>query len=380
MLILALRLSQARKEAIKQQTAYEELKAKLSSVEKKLDTLLSQKPVAEKKSLTPEPKKPEPPATPAKKTEAKKTEAKEPVEPAPKPQPKKTLLAGLQKTRSAFFSRLGEVLGGAKEIDQSTYEQLEELLVTSDLGVKTAEALLTRVKEQAKENGESLTPELVRSTLKDEIAQILSDEASRELDASPVDGGPKVLLIVGVNGVGKTTTIGKLAKRASEGGAKVMVAACDTFRAAAVEQIKIWGERAGVEIISGDEGAKPSTVAYQAVHKAKEDKADLLIIDTAGRLHTRVNLMNELASVVSIITRELPGAPHESFLVLDATTGQNALQQAREFNETVTLSGIVITKLDGTPKGGIVVAIKDELGIPIRYIGIGEGAEDLRVF
>ena len=183
-----------------------------------------------------------------------------------------------------------------------------------------------------------------------------------------------------MNGVGKTTTIGKLASRFTSQGARVLLAACDTFRAAAAEQIEVWAERSGVEVEKGADGAKPSTVAFAALQRAKSESFDVLLIDTAGRLHTRVNLMNELIAVVKLIERELPGAPHESLLVLDATTGQNALQQAKEFHDKVNLTGIIITKLDGTPKGGIVVAIRDELGIPIRYIGVGESIGDLRPF
>ena len=191
---------------------------------------------------------------------------------------------------------------------------------------------------------------------------------------------PFVILVVGVNGVGKTTTIGKLANQFSARGKRVLIAAADTFRAAAANQIDVWAQRAGAELVTGDEGAKPSTVVFKAIARAKEGAHDILIIDTAGRLHTRVNLMNELKALRALIQRELAGAPHEAILVLDATTGQNALQQAKDFHAATDLSGIVITKLDGTAKGGIVVAIKKEVGVPIRYIGIGEGIEDLRPF
>ncbi|HQH27560.1 MAG TPA: signal recognition particle-docking protein FtsY, partial [Oligoflexia bacterium] len=195
-----------------------------------------------------------------------------------------------------------------------------------------------------------------------------------------VDGKPKVVLVAGVNGVGKTTTIGKLAHQFRSRGARVLLAACDTFRAAADEQLDIWAKRAGVEVVSGASGTKPATVAFQAVHRAVEESYDVLLVDTAGRLHTRVNLMNELVHVVQILGRELPGAPHETILVLDGSTGQNALQQARTFHERIKLTGIIVTKLDGTAKGGVIVPIKEELSVPIRYIGVGESITALRPF
>ena len=286
---------------------------------------------------------------------------------------------GLRKTRSSFFAKLKNLFRGHSLESEEAFSLLEELLISSDLGVQTAKRLLTKVRENHP-NFSDLNEESLTSVLKNEVNKILSDSRNTEITPDRVDGKPKVILVVGVNGVGKTTTIGKLASKYQSQGKKVLLAACDTFRAAAVEQIKVWSERSGVELFAGDEGAKPSTVAYQAVHKALKEDFDVLLVDTAGRLHNRVNLMNELTSVVGIIDREYNGAPHETILVLDASTGQNALQQAREFNNKAKLSGIVITKLDGTPKGGIVVAIKDELDVPIRYIGVGEGIDDLRHF
>ena len=287
--------------------------------------------------------------------------------------------AGLQKTRKHFFSRLRGLIAGSREIDAGTLGALEELLITSDLGVKTSAALLERLKADVESQG-GMTEEQLRRLLRQFVLGILQDEREVAIVPTKVGAATKVVLVVGVNGVGKTTTIGKLAARFSADGAKIVVAACDTFRAAAVEQLQAWGERAGVEVIRGEENAKPSTVAYQAVHRANELQADVLLVDTAGRLHTRVNLMNELSNVSKIIARELPGAPHETLLVLDASTGQNALQQAKEFDQATKLTGIIMTKLDGTPKGGILVAVKDELQVPIRYIGVGEGVRDLREF
>lgn len=297
---------------------------------------------------------------------------------------KNTVFSGLSKTRGHFFGRLREILKGRDGLGADQYEALEELLITSDLGVGTSTRLLEQLQERNSE-GDELSEDALRSELQGFVLDILKDDVS-QIVPQKRGADPLVVLVVGVNGVGKTTTIGKLAQHFQQSEAfskskgRILLGACDTFRAAAVEQLQAWGERVGVDVWAGEPEAKPSTVAYQAVHKAKDEGYDVLIVDTAGRLHTRVNLMNELENVVQIISRELPGAPHETLLVLDATTGQNALQQAKEFNQRAALSGLVVTKLDGTPKGGIVVAIKDELGVPIRYIGVGEGAADLKVF
>ena len=291
------------------------------------------------------------------------------------------VFSGLKKTRDLLFNRLREIVG-AGGISADDYAALEEILVTSDLGIKTSGKLLEALKQESAAG--TLDEAGLRASLRRSLLKILAGDRPGDGGAEIVlrrpNGGPLVVLIVGVNGVGKTTTIGKLAARFTAQGARVLLAACDTFRAAAAEQIEVWAERSGVEVVRGADGAKPATVAFTAVQRAKSEGFDVLLVDTAGRLHTRVNLMNELVAVVKLIERELPGAPHESLLVLDATTGQNALQQAREFHDKVNLSGIIITKLDGTPKGGIVVAIKDELGIPIRYIGVGESIQDLRPF
>lgn len=289
------------------------------------------------------------------------------------------IFAGLKKTRDAFRSRLAQVFGGGRGLTGQSLEELEELLISSDLGVRATARLLEGLSLEAKARG-TITGDEAKDILKSRVRTLLGGEEGVEIDIPRFQTKPVVVLVVGVNGVGKTTTIGKLARRFVDQGLKVTLAACDTFRAAAVEQIRVWGERSGVEVVSGDEGVKPTTVLYQAIEKANARGDDVLIVDTAGRLHTRVNLMNELGSIVSMIERLIPGAPHEAILVVDAATGQNALEQAREFGKKVKLSGLIVTKLDGTPKGGIVVAIKEELGIPIRYIGVGEATEDLRVF
>lgn len=293
----------------------------------------------------------------------------------------RALFSGLEKTRKGFFSRFRELFVGNQEGTQEVFDSLEELLITSDLGVKTSQGLIDRLKTEFSSQ-KQLDELAVKKTLKEQVLEILkADGLEQPLFLSKDRQGELlVVLVVGVNGVGKTTTIGKLAQQAKAGGMKVLLAACDTFRAAATEQLDIWASRVGVDIEAGTNEDKPKTVAYRAIQRAKENGYDVVIVDTAGRLHTRVNLMNELKGLTEIIAREYPGAPHEVLLVVDGATGQNALQQAKEFHQLVPLSGIVVTKLDGTQKGGIVVAIKNELQIPIRYIGIGEGVGDLRPF
>lgn len=290
-----------------------------------------------------------------------------------------TVSSGLQKTRTALFSKIREALVSSPQLDASLLDALEAQLIGADIGVKTTSKLLEGLRQNAREH--ALNEEQVFSVLKSEIKNILQAEEAPALSPQRVSStDPRVVLIVGVNGVGKTTTIGKIAHQLKSQGAKVLIGACDTFRAAAADQMEIWANRAGVDIVSGEPGSKPATVAYQALHKAKNEEYDVLLLDTAGRLHTRVNLMNELGSVIQIVGRELPGAPHETLLVLDAATGQNALQQARVFDEKCSLTGVVVTKLDGTPKGGMVVSVKTELGVPVRYIGVGESMLDLRPF
>jgi fused signal recognition particle receptor len=286
----------------------------------------------------------------------------------------KSLSDGLAKTRKNIADKLGTLILGQK-IDETFLDELEEALIASDVGVETTAFVLKDLTERFKRN-ELSTPDQVRARLKHLLFEILSTGSSTFTLAA----SPSVVLVIGVNGTGKTTTIGKLAHRLQSQGKQVMLAAGDTFRAAASEQLSIWGERAGIPVIKHQEGADPSAVVFDAVTAAKARAADVLIVDTAGRLHTKSNLMEELKKVKRIVSRELPGAPHETLLVLDGNTGQNALVQARMFHEAIGITGIVLTKLDGTSKGGIVFAINKELNIPVKFVGIGEAIEDLREF
>ncbi len=284
------------------------------------------------------------------------------------------LRKGLKASRKGFIARLTALFTGKKEIDPAILEQMEEVMIASDVGVKTTNAILERLRERL-EKKELDDVDAVWAALRAEAAAILSVEPR-----GPVAGRPLVLLMVGVNGVGKTTTIGKLATKWNADGKKVALAAGDTFRAAAVQQLEVWGKRVDAEVIRGKEGADPGAVAFEATTRAKDGDFDVLLVDTAGRLHTKAPLMDEIKKIRKTIAKAMDGAPHETFLVLDATTGQNALTQAQLFKEAVDLTGIVLTKLDGTAKGGIVLGICDELKIPVRYIGLGERAEDLREF
>ncbi len=286
----------------------------------------------------------------------------------------RSLRDGLSKTRKSFTDKVGSLILGEK-IDEAFLDELEEALIASDVGMGTASFVLKDLKERFKRN-ELSSPAQVKERLRQILFEILSDRSS----VFSLAAAPAVVLVIGVNGTGKTTTIGKLAYRLRAEGKKVMLAAGDTFRAAASEQLSIWGERAGIPVIKHKEGADPSAVVFDAVSAAKARAVDVLIVDTAGRLHTKSNLMEELKKVQRILSRELPGAPHETLLVLDGNTGQNALVQARMFHEAVGVTGIVLTKLDGTSKGGIVFAIYKELSIPVKFVGIGEDIEDLRSF
>jgi fused signal recognition particle receptor len=286
----------------------------------------------------------------------------------------KGLSDGLAKTRKSLSDKIGSLVLGEK-IDESYLDELEEALITSDVGVETASLVLKDLKERFKRQ-ELSTSEQVKERLKQVLYEILQARSQPfSLKASP-----SVVLVIGVNGTGKTTTIGKLASRLHADGKKVMLAAADTFRAAASEQLSIWGDRAGIPVIKHREGADPGAVAFDAVAAAKARSVDVLIVDTAGRLHTKSNLMEELKKIKRILEREVPGSPHETLLVLDGNTGQNALVQAKMFQEAIGVSGIVLTKLDGTSKGGIVFAINKELGIPVKFVGIGESIGDLREF
>ncbi len=286
------------------------------------------------------------------------------------------LRQGLKKTTDSLVGRIDALVLGKKEIDADTIEELEEILITSDIGVKTTVELIRNLEQRLSRN-ELKDGGALREALKEELlARLMAHHAQLEINST----GPFVILVVGVNGVGKTTTIGKLAAKFSADGKKVLLAAGDTFRAAAAEQLEIWGERAGVAVIRHQEGADPSAVAFDACKAAIARGSEILIIDTAGRLHTKVNLMEEMKKIRRVIAREIPGAPNETLLILDGATGQNALSQARLFKESAGVTGIVMTKLDGTAKGGIVVAVSYEFALPIRYIGIGEGIDDLREF
>lgn len=282
--------------------------------------------------------------------------------------------AGLAKTQSALVGRLDSLLSG-RRVDDELLDDLEELLITADFGMATTSDVIQALRGRVA-RGE-MSSAALRVALREELRERLKLEAGA-LDLNQAQ--PFVIMVVGVNGVGKTTTIGKLARQFTVQGKRVVLGAGDTFRAAAAEQLAIWGERAGVEVIRHGEGADPAAVAFDAAKATLARKADVLILDTAGRLHTKVNLMEEMKKIRRVLGREIPGAPHETLLVLDATTGQNALIQARLFKEAVEVSGIALTKLDGTAKGGMVVAIGAELGLPVRYVGIGEGVDDLRPF
>ncbi|MBC8017288.1 MAG: signal recognition particle-docking protein FtsY [Verrucomicrobia bacterium] len=286
------------------------------------------------------------------------------------------LKLGLKRTKDGLVGRIDALVLGKKEIDADTLEELEEILITSDIGVKTTVELIRTLESRLGRN-ELKDGEALRSALKEEI---LSRLEAHHATLDMTGQHPFVLLVIGVNGVGKTTTIGKLASRFSAGGAKVLLAAADTFRAAAAEQLEAWGERSGVDVIRHKEGADPSAVAFDACKAAIARQVDILIVDTAGRLHTKANLMEEMKKIRRVISREIPGAPHETLLVLDAATGQNAVSQARLFKEAAGVTGIALTKLDGTAKGGIVVAVSHEFALPIRYIGVGESIDDLRDF
>ncbi len=280
---------------------------------------------------------------------------------------------GLTKTRDNILGNVDSVLGRFTKIDEELFEDLEETLIMADIGVDTTMGIVNNLRKRVKK--EHITdPNDIKGLLAEEISALLSEDEAEYLPE------PSVLLVIGVNGVGKTTTIGKLANRYKNSGKSVLLGAADTFRAAAIDQLEIWGERADIDVVKREENADPASVVFDAVHKARKENMDLLICDTAGRLHNKKNLMEELRKISKVIDREYPTAHKETYLVLDATTGQNALQQAKMFQEVSDITGIILTKLDGTAKGGIVVTIKNELNIPVRYIGVGEGIDDLQEF
>lgn len=282
---------------------------------------------------------------------------------------------GLSKTRKGITEKIDQVLVSFGKVDDELFDELEEVLITSDIGVDTTLRIIEGVKEKVKD-GKVTDPIKVKTLLKDELAEILGTETCK-LNIEP---SPAVIMVIGVNGVGKTTSIGKIANLLKADGKKVMLAAADTFRAAAIDQLQIWADRVGVELIKQAEGSDPAAVIYDAVQAARARKVDVLICDTAGRLHTKKNLMEELRKISRIVDREMPNAVRENLLVLDATTGQNAVSQAKTFSEVTDISGIVLTKLDGTAKGGIIISIKSELDIPVKLVGVGEQIDDMQPF
>ena len=294
---------------------------------------------------------------------------------------KESLDKGLQKTNESFFSKLGKAVIGKSTVDADVLDNLEEILIGSDVGVNTTLKIIERIENRVAIDKYLGTQEL-DTILKEEIAALLSENKTEDLADfdTPIGIKPYVIMVVGVNGVGKTTTIGKLSAQFKAKGKQVVLGAADTFRAAAVEQLKIWGDRVGVPVIAKGMNTDPSAVAFDTVQYGVEHNADIIIIDTAGRLHTKVNLMNELSKIKRVIQKVIPEAPHEIMLVLDGSTGQNAMVQAREFTKATEVTAMAITKLDGTAKGGVVIGISDEFKIPVKYIGVGEAVNDLQVF
>lgn len=284
------------------------------------------------------------------------------------------LLSGLSKTKNAFVGRLTQLFGLYGELDDDFYEELEEILIGADIGVAVTEEILDELRLRTKE-AHIREAALAKEVLFTILREMIGEHAPLHLSSTP-----SVILVIGVNGVGKTTSIGKMAANLKKEGKRVLVAAADTFRAAAAEQLTVWCERAGVDIVKQGAGADPASVVYDAIQAAKSRKADVLLIDTAGRLHNKKNLMDELAKINRVIDRELPSADRENLLVLDATTGQNAVLQAKEFKNAADITGLVLTKLDGTAKGGIVISIKKELSIPVKFIGVGEQIDDMQPF
>lgn len=294
---------------------------------------------------------------------------------------KETLDQGLEKTKENIFSKLTRAVAGKSRVDDDVLDELEEILVTSDVGVDTTLKIIDRIEDRVARDKYVGTDELTR-ILREEIAELLTENNSDDVAefAVPEDKKPYVIMVVGVNGVGKTTTIGKLAYQFKQNGLSVYLGAADTFRAAAVEQLDIWGKRVGVPVVKQKMGADPASVAFDTLNSAKANNADVVIIDTAGRLHNKINLMNELTKIKNVMSKVVPGTPGEVLLVLDGSTGQNAFEQARQFTAATEVTALAITKLDGTAKGGVVIGISDQFKIPVKYIGLGEGVEDLQVF
>ncbi len=294
---------------------------------------------------------------------------------------KETLDKGLEKTRESVFKKISRALVGKTAVDDEVLDNLEEILITSDVGVETTLKIIKRIEKRVAQTKYMGTDEL-NSILRDEIAALLSENSTIDGDSFeiPENVSPYVMMVVGVNGVGKTTTIGKLAHQFKQQGKKVVLGAADTFRAAATEQLCIWGERVGVPVVKQKMGADPASVAFDTLQSAVAQKADVVIIDTAGRLHNKINLMNELTKIKNVMQKVVPDAPHEVLLVLDGSTGQNAFEQAKQFTLATEVNALAITKLDGTAKGGVVIGVSDQFNIPVKYIGVGEGMDDLQIF
>ncbi len=294
---------------------------------------------------------------------------------------KETLDKGLSKTKENVFSKITRAIAGKSKVDDEVLDNLEEVLITSDVGVDTTLKIISRIEDRVARDNYVTTSELT-AILREEIASLLTENHTEDLESFtvPEDKKPYVIMVVGVNGVGKTTTIGKLAYQFKKAGKNVYLGAADTFRAAAVEQLVIWSERVGVPIVKQKMGSDPASVAFDTLSSAKANGADVVIIDTAGRLHNKINLMNELTKIKNVMKKVVPDAPHEVLLVLDGSTGQNAFEQAKQFTAATEVNALAVTKLDGTAKGGVVIGISDHFRIPVKYIGLGEGIEDLQVF
>ena len=294
---------------------------------------------------------------------------------------KEELAEGLQKTKTGFFSKLARAVAGRSTVDADVLDDLEEVLITSDVGVETTVKIINHIEERIARDKYMNTSEL-NAILRDEIAQLMEQSHSSQKDfgLEVQEGTPYVMMVVGVNGAGKTTTIGKLAAQLTKAGRKVYIGAADTFRAAAIDQLAVWAERAGATMIRQEMGSDPASVAYDTLKSAVANGADVVLIDTAGRLHNKIGLMNELTKIRNVMAKVIPNAPHEVMLVLDGSTGQNAFEQARQFTQATQVTSLTITKLDGTAKGGVVIGISDQFHIPVRYIGIGEGIDQLRMF
>lgn len=294
---------------------------------------------------------------------------------------KETLDKGLEKTKTSFFSKLSKAVAGKSKVDDEVLDNLEEILVSSDVGVNTTLKIIERIEERVSKDKYLGTDEL-NGILREEIAALLSETNTGEESefTVPVNKKPYVIMVVGVNGVGKTTTIGKLANQFKKSGYKVVLGAADTFRAAAIDQLQVWADRVGVPIVKQQMGSDPASVAFDTLQSAVSQNADVVIIDTAGRLHNKINLMNELTKVKKVMQKVVGDAPHDVLLVLDGSTGQNAFEQAKQFTAATEVTSLAVTKLDGTAKGGVVIGISDQFQIPVKYIGVGEGIEDLQVF